>query len=41
MEQIIKEKWDDILHILETDYDVSKIIIDTWITSFSYQRDSE
>ena len=31
MEQIIKEKWDDILHILETDYDVSKIIIDTWI----------
>ena len=31
MEEIIKEKWDDILHILETDYDVSKIIIDTWI----------
>ena len=31
MEELIKEKWNDILRILETDYDVSKIIIDTWI----------
>ena len=33
MEELIKEKWNDILNILETNYDVTRIIIDTWIRS--------
>lgn len=31
MKQIIEEKWPEILKYLETEFDVSKIIIDTWI----------
>ena len=42
MEELIKEKWNDILHILETDYDISKIIIDTWIRTLEiYSADDK
>lgn len=33
MKELIESKWDDILYLLETNYDVSKIIVDTWIRS--------
>ena len=33
MKNQIVEKWDAILNLLETQYDVSRIIIDTWIRS--------
>ncbi len=33
MKKLIESKWEDILYLLETQYDVSKIIIDTWIRS--------
>lgn len=33
MKELIKNKWDEILYLLEVNYDISKIIIDTWIRS--------
>ena len=33
MKEQIEAKWDNILNLLETQYDVSGIIIDTWIRS--------
>ena len=35
METIIKEKWDEILDLLESEFDVSRIVIDTWIRTLS------
>ena len=35
MESIIKEKWDEILDLLESEFDVSRIVIDTWIRTLS------
>ncbi len=31
MEQLINEKWESILNLLQTQYDISRVIIDTWI----------
>ena len=31
MKELIESKWDDILSLLETEYDISNILIDTWI----------
>ena len=35
MKQLIEEKWEEILNYLAEEFDVSKIIIDTWIRSLS------
>ncbi len=35
MKQLIEEKWEEILNYLVDEFDVSKIIIDTWIRSLS------
>ena len=33
MKELIEEKWEDILSLLETQYDISSIMINTWIRS--------
>ena len=33
MKKIIENKWDDILSLLSTQYDISKMLVDTWIRS--------
>ena len=38
MEEIIKEQWDDIMMLLETQYGISDIIIKTWITTLSVHK---
>ncbi len=35
MKEQIEKKWDSILNLLESQYDVSRIIIDTWIKSLN------
>ena len=35
MKETIIEKWDSILNVMETQYDVSRIIIDTWIRTLN------
>ena len=38
MEEIIKEQWDNIMMLLETQYGISDIIIKTWITTLSVHK---
>ena len=33
MKDLIESKWEDILYLLETQYDISSIMINTWIRS--------
>ena len=33
MKDLIENKWEDILSLLETQYDISSIMINTWIRS--------
>ena len=33
MKDLIEEKWEEILSLLETQYDISSIMINTWIRS--------
>lgn len=38
MEEIIKEKWESIMMLLETHYDISNIIIQTWIKPLTIHK---
>ena len=33
MKELIESKWEEILSLLETEYDISSIMINTWIRS--------
>ena len=33
IKELIESKWEEILSLLETEYDISNVMIDTWIRS--------